>query len=165
LSESTSDPPSVEAPIGPASQPNGSRFKAIGILVAVFLLGGVAGGASMRVHMLSQWSDTMRAPPTKARARWRLDAMQRHLDLSDEQRSKLETILTESAEEREQLTDDCRPALDALRERTDARIREVLTPEQQTKHQEMMERMRERRGKRGGGRGKRDGHGPGGPGG
>jgi Spy/CpxP family protein refolding chaperone len=130
------------------------RLQAIAVLLGIFLLGGGAGAAAQRAMMLRDLRHSMGGPPTKARARWRLEAMDRRLDLSDEQRSKLETILTESHEERHRVMGECKPAMDELRKKTDARIAEVLTAEQKKKHDAFMTKLRERRGRHGRGRGK-----------
>jgi len=134
------------------SAKNASRLKVIAILVGVFLLGGGVGGALMHMHGLRSMRHTMGGPPTKARARFRLQAMTRHLDLDDDQRTKIEAILREGEQERERLMVDVRPELDKLRQSMNSRINAVLTPEQQAKHKVMLERLRKRRNRR---RGKR----------
>lgn len=116
------------------------RTKAGIVLVSVFLLGGVAGAAASRAMVLHQLRSTMDAPPSQARAHFRLEAMRRHLDLSDDQVKKLETILGAAETEREARMEPCRPALDELRTRTDAQILEVLTPDQRVRYQELPSR-------------------------
>ena len=54
----------------------------------------------------------MNGPSGKARAAFRLDAMDRRLDLSDAQRSRLEVILNEGAEGHRAAIAECRPVLD-----------------------------------------------------
>lgn len=128
---------------------NGKRFKATAILVALFLLGGAAGAAVMRTVMLGEYRQTFGGPPGQSRAQFRLRAMERHLDLSDEQRTKIESILAETGDKKDEAMEPCRAGMDQLRTATETRIDEVLTPEQRAKHQEMRERFsRNRRGKR-----------------
>lgn len=125
-----------------------SRVKPIAILVAVFLLGGVAGGALTWGIAVRDLRATMHRPPSEARAKFRLEAMKRHLDLTEEQAQKLEAVFEESWREHEQAVGKCKPALDELRARTSSQIDEILTPEQREKYAAMRERMRERFGKK-----------------
>lgn len=67
-----------------------------------------------------------------------LDRLTEALDLSDTQRTQLETVMSEQAEKRR-----------ALREETRARVNGVLTADQQAQFKEMREKRREaRRGRR-----------------
>ena len=132
-----------------------SRWKPAAVLAAVFLLGGIAGVAVGRITAMRDLQSTFRGPPTESRAHFRLEAMRRHLDLSDDQTRKLEAIFTEAEAEREKLLDTCRPGLDALRDQTNARVNEILTPEQRARHEEL-EATRKRRPPRGPGRRDRD---------
>jgi len=107
-----------------------SRWKPVAVLAAVFLFGGITGAALGRMTAIRDLQSTFRGPPTEARAQFRLEAMRRHLDLTDDQVRRLEAILSEVEAEREKLLSTCRPGLDALRDQTDARVKEILTPEQ-----------------------------------
>lgn len=131
------------------------RWKTIAVLVAVFLLGGLAGAGGGRFLAMRELAGTMRGPPAEARARFRVEAMRRHLDLDDAQARELEVIFDEAETEREALMRSCGPGLEELRTRTEARVDAVLRPEQRARHEEL-ERRRPRRPPHGGGR-----HGPG----
>ena len=124
---------------------NTTRWKAGAILAAVFILGAAAGGAGMRTYMLQRWRSTMSVAPSEGRARFRLEAMSRRLDLSDEQRAKLEAILVDAEKERAAVTEGCRPQLEELQKRLEEQVDAILTDEQRAKHREMLERMREHR--------------------
>ncbi|NUQ77018.1 MAG: hypothetical protein HUU21_26080 [Polyangiaceae bacterium] len=132
-----------------------SRWKPAAILAAVFLFGGVAGAALGRMTAIRDLQSSFRGPPTEARAHFRLEAMRRHLDLTGDQVRRLEVVFTETEAEREKLLDACRPGLDALRDETSARVKEILTPEQRARHEEL-EAERRRRSPRGPGRRDRD---------
>lgn len=112
-------------------------WKAAAILIAVFLLGGLAGGALARTMAMRELAGAMRGPPSEARARFRMESMRRHLDLDDAQAEEVAAIVREAETEREALMDACKPGLDALRERTEARIRAELRPDQLQRHEEM----------------------------
>jgi Spy/CpxP family protein refolding chaperone len=122
-----------------------TRYKAAAILAVVFLLGAAAGGAGMRAIMFQHWRTTLSMAPSEGRARFRLEAMARRLDLTDEQRAKVETVLVEAEKERARLTEDCRPQLEALRQKVEKEVDAILSEEQRVKHREMLERMRSRR--------------------
>lgn len=136
-----------------------ARWKPIAILIAVFVLGGAAGVGAGRTLAMKELAGAMRGPPTEARARFRMEAMRRHLDLDDAQATAIEAIVTEAETERETLMATCGPPLEELRVRTDERIRAVLRPDQRSKHEEL-ERRRPRHGPRGGPRGAGDHHPP-----
>ena len=116
------------------------RIKAALVLVGVFALGGAAGVGASRAYLFHQLRATVDAPPGEARARFRLQAMKRHLDLSSEQLTKIEAILHDAEAERERRMSTCRPALDELRERTDAQILEILSPDQRDRYRELESR-------------------------
>lgn len=117
--------------------PGSTRFKAIAVLSAVFLLGAVAGGAAGRITALREIRHLTEGPPPEARARFRLEAMRRHLQLRDDQLDRVRTIMAEADAERDGLMEKCGPGLDELRRRTDTRLREVLDEEQRRRFDEM----------------------------
>jgi hypothetical protein len=102
------------------------RAKAAAVLVAVFVLGGVAGGAVGRITAIREMRRMVEGPPPEARARFRLEAMRRHLDLRDDQVARLREIMAAADAERDELMKTCGPELEELRRRTDTRVREVL---------------------------------------
>ncbi|MGK3998268.1 hypothetical protein [Sorangium sp. So ce1024] len=117
--------------------PSPARWKPLAVLAAVFLFGGVTGAAIGRGTALSDLEATIRRPPTEARAQFRLRAMRRQLDLTRSQVREIRATLAEAEAERERLLGACRPALDELRDRTDARVKSVLTPEQRARYEEI----------------------------
>ncbi|WP_437529321.1 hypothetical protein WME79_47510 [Sorangium sp. So ce726] len=148
----------------PASPPALARWKPLAVLAAVFLFGGVAGAAIGRVTALRDLEASFRGPPAEARAQFRLKAMRRHLDLTDRQVRELRATIAEAEAERDRLLSECRPALDALRDRTDARVKGVLTPEQLTRYEELEAERRRHPGPPPFGPGPGRGRGPGGRG-
>jgi protein CpxP len=87
----------------------------------------------------------------------RLQMMQRRLDLNDSQTAQIRQIFTESRAQMETLRsnaslapEDRRAQMMTLHQGEQARIRAVLTPDQQTKYDAMQARMHERRGDDGG---------------
>lgn len=122
-----------------------ARMKSAFLLVAVFAFGTVSGAAAMRAFAAESLRSSMDKPANK----FKLDVMRRRLDLSDDQAARLEPVLIASEKRRDEATEPCRSGLDAERERTDAEILEILTPEQQDRYREFVERRRKGRGKRG----------------
>jgi hypothetical protein len=121
-----------------------ARLKAIGLLVAVFVLGGVCGAGAMRSVDNHQLSQLMEQSPAEARRLFRLKAMARRLGLSSEQKQKIAAIVRE-------FRDDCSPTEEEIwQERTECRQQaeeqalQVLTPEQRQRYQEITRRQRER---------------------
>jgi hypothetical protein len=116
-----------------------ARLKPLAFVLGVFVLGGVAGGAAMRAYTLDELRPSI-APTDRVQSR--VAAMRRNLDLSDDQARKIEEVLRSQQPERERLNEPCKPELDALRDRTDARIDEVLSAEQRVRYAEYRERWR-----------------------
>ncbi|WP_437724202.1 hypothetical protein [Sorangium sp. So ce861] len=139
-SSAPAPPPPAPPPAAPA------RWKPLAVLAAVFLFGGVAGAALGRGMALRDLEATFRGPPAEARAQFRLRAMRRHLDLTDRQVRELRATLADAEAERDRLLSECRPGLDALRDRTDARVKGVLTPDQLTRYEEFEAERRRRPG-------------------
>jgi Spy/CpxP family protein refolding chaperone len=85
-----------------------------------------------------------RVPPNEQRTEF-LRHITRQLELTPEQRGKVETILSESQQRTKNLWEPVAAKMGAELRKTDDRIREVLTPEQQRKFDEMRARLRENR--------------------
>jgi Spy/CpxP family protein refolding chaperone len=86
-----------------------------------------------------------------------LDRLTKELNLTKDQQDKIKPILEDRHKQMTALREDTSVSREdrftktrEIRKTTDDKIREVLTPEQQTKLEEMQKRMMERRGPRGG---------------
>jgi len=128
---------------------NRKKLGAVGALIAAFALGAVAGGFGMRGHVLGGFAKRMHGPPGRARMEFRLEAMTRQLDLSPDQRDRIQKIFDAHEDERRNAFDRCAPELKTLQEKVDEEIRAVLTPEQRAKHDQMTRGPRDRRRGRG----------------
>ncbi len=118
----------------------GPKLRAGLLLGGMFLAGGAAGGAFAHWHDVHEMREVLKGPPGEARIRIRLRAMRRHLDLSDDQLKKVEAILRDAEKEREEAEGPCRKELDALHDKVNKQIEELLTPEQRAKHEAAMAR-------------------------
>jgi hypothetical protein len=121
-----------------------SRLLPAFVLVGVFLLGGVAGAGAMHAHMLQDLRHRFSGPPGEVRAHLRVEAMRRHLDLTADQVTRLESIFRETDGDLDGAMKPCRDQLEALRKRTDARVEEVLDENQRVRFQEFVEKRKRR---------------------
>lgn len=137
--ESTPAPSSVALSEG-AHRTGPSSAKVIAILVGVFLFGSVAGGFAGRALTLAEFRKTISGPPGEQRARWRIEAMKREMDLSEQQITQIGAIMKAGEPDRDAAMKGCKPEMDALREKTDAQILEVLTPAQRPRYTEFVKR-------------------------
>jgi Spy/CpxP family protein refolding chaperone len=87
---------------------------------------------------------SQRIPPNEQRMEF-LRHMTRQLELSQEQREKVERIIRDSQNRTKTLWEPVAAKMNDELRKTDDRIREVLTPEQRQKFEEMRSRMREGR--------------------
>ncbi len=109
------------------------KTRSIALLVGTFLLGGVAGTFGMQAYHRVHFAHELSGPPGRARMHFRLEAMTRQLDLTRDQRSKIEAIFEKHEGEREATFKQCAPGFEKLRDRIDSEIRAVLDADQQKK--------------------------------
>jgi len=103
------------------------------VLVCTFVLGGVAGGFSMQAYHRVRFARELSGPPDRARMHFRMEAMSRQLDLTRDQRSKIEAIFEKHESERQATFQRCAPGFEKLRAEIDSEIRAVLNTDQQKK--------------------------------
>jgi Spy/CpxP family protein refolding chaperone len=114
----------------------------------IFVLGFAAGVLALNVYRRVAGADR---PP-----RDRFEQMARRLNLSDDQKTKVQQILGDTREQVRALRRDSEPKFDEIRRQADTRLQEVLTPEQWQQFQTERQQMRGRRGGRGGPGGPRE---------
>lgn len=119
-----------------------ARLKVYGIVLGVFLLGALAGGASgyaMAGKRLTEMLSVGRPGLGDSR---RLEALSRELDLSRDQRRRVRGILERSRDENRRLTqamfEKCGSDVQALRSRVDTEIRSVLNEAQAKRFGELV---------------------------
>ena len=110
----------------------------------IFVLGFAAGILALNVY---------RGLARNSTPRDRFEQLAERLDLNAEQKTKVQQILGDSREQLRALRRESEPRVNEIRSQADARLQEVLTPEQWQKFQTMRHEMRGRRGGRGGPRG------------
>jgi Spy/CpxP family protein refolding chaperone len=107
----------------------------------IFVLGFAAGILALNVYR----GLARNAPP-----RDRFEVLAERLDLNADQKTKVQQILGDTREQLRALRRESEPRVNEIRSQADARLQEVLTPEQWQKFQTMRHDMRGRRGGRGG---------------
>jgi len=108
-----------------------------------FLLGVIAGGAAGYFYA---WHAP--GPPRGFDPNRIVRHMQKDLNLSDPQVQQVAQILSDAGKKYTNLQKQTEPEFAAIREESRNRIRQVLTPEQVTKFNELIRRVDERRRQR-----------------
>lgn len=120
------------------------KFKVWGVLLCVFLVGGATGAALDAIYRLRANAERPERPGRGFRYRGPngpnnyAEALRRDLKLSDDQASKLRAVFDEARKETHALRAGGCPGFDALRQKTDARIRALLSPDQQQRYDAMV---------------------------
>jgi hypothetical protein len=120
------------------------RLRAAGTLVAVFALGAATGAAGMRYTTSRSVHHFLDAPPGETHRRAMMWALERHLTLSADQRTRIEAILASHSPELAAIARRTEPELDAVTDRIHAEIRATLTPDQLAPFDELAARIKER---------------------
>jgi len=106
--------------------PGHTRLKVWLVLVVVFILGSITGGALTALYRSRSGSDN-RNPQT------RLEKMRKELNLTDDQTKAVNAILDDTKNEYRALRTELRPRFEEPRMKARAKMRALLTPEQQQK--------------------------------
>jgi Spy/CpxP family protein refolding chaperone len=110
----------------------------------IFVLGFAAGILALNVY---------RGLARNTTPRDRFEQLAERLDLNADQKTKVQQIFGDTREQLRALRRESEPRVNEIRGQADARLQEVLTPEQWQKFQTIRHEMRGRRGGRGGPRG------------
>jgi Spy/CpxP family protein refolding chaperone len=113
--------------------------------LVIFVLGFAAGALALNAYR--SWSRAS----GRERGRGHFERTLERLDLTDEQRPRVKEILAEARAEIGAVRRESEPRMAEIRRRSDERLRQVLTPEQWQRFQQMKDEARPRRRGRGGG--------------
>jgi Spy/CpxP family protein refolding chaperone len=113
-------------------------------LAVVFVLGAAIGGVfgysfSQR-HALAAGSPAAPLSESERRAR-RVSEMTREMNLTPEQSSNFDGIIHHAHDEMKVIRDKSEADVDAVRQQARDQMRQLLTPEQKPKFEEMVQRM------------------------
>ena len=109
------------------------------LILVVFVLGGVTGGALDHVY-LKKWNSQrsgQAGPGTRKGSQQMLENMKRELNLSEDQVSAIRTIFDETRKEFHPKRFANCPGFKEARAKTNSMIKDVLTPEQQKRFDEI----------------------------
>jgi Spy/CpxP family protein refolding chaperone len=124
-----------------------SRLKAYGALAGMFVLGAVSSAAAYHAFARQKDAELMSGDRSNFEARL-VEALGRDLDLRDDQLHAVRGIFQKHSEERRRLfrqeVETCGGPMTAHRERVDAEIRALLTPEQRGRFDTLREERRRR---------------------
>jgi Spy/CpxP family protein refolding chaperone len=127
-------------------------------IVLIFALGILTGVFGSGMYFKSR-IDRFRESGPQMRKEMLMKRLTRRLDLTPQQQEKVTVIFEEMREQLFSLRTKHRPEMERIREQGHARIKAILSPEQQKRFDEMMARLKERRRRKAGPFGK---HEPGG---
>ena len=114
----------------------------IGVLL-VFVLGILAGAFGTQVFLKYRTSHFVQRGP-EARAERFLEHLSRDLDLTDDQRAEIGTIVRESHRRLAEISRRCRPEIRGIIEGDFEKIRRILTDEQRQKFDQFQKRFHQR---------------------
>jgi Spy/CpxP family protein refolding chaperone len=117
-----------------------NRWQISVVAVIIFLLGFAAGIFALNVYR--GWGHRM-GPPREDR----FEELATRLQLQAEQRAKVQQILSDTREQLRVLRKESEPRVNEIRQQTDQRLQQALTPEQWQRFQKERDEMRPRRGR------------------
>jgi Spy/CpxP family protein refolding chaperone len=122
-----------------------ARVTGVAILALMFIIGALTGAATMRVVNADEVP--MRVGPQRAHPN-----LLERLDLTPEQRARIDGILERRRAEMEEFWEQHRPALRAITDSARSELRAVLTPEQREVEERFMAERQEHQKRRDSGR-------------
>ena len=125
------------------NQINKGRWQVRLAAAVIFVLGFTAGILALNVYR--GWGRGTGAP------RDRMERMAKRLQLTEDQKTKVQQIFNDTREQLDALRKESEPRVQEIRGQADERMKQVLTPEQWQQFQKIRDETRHRRGGRGGG--------------
>jgi hypothetical protein len=119
-------------------------WKAWLLVAAIFLTGAVAGAFGMRTYMARHLPELLHNSRQRLEEVF-LEHIDREVGLSEQQKQKILPILRDAVEQGEAIRESVRTKMDAVMEKTDARIADELDPQQRAKFEEFRARMEQLR--------------------
>jgi Spy/CpxP family protein refolding chaperone len=122
---------------------NRSKLAAVGLLAAVFVAGGLAGWGGREAAERDGRGGPRHGGPDAMVA-----YLSRELDLRSAQRDSVRAIFARHRPETDSLWARVRPRFDSIKARMRAEIDAQLTPEQRTRHQQLIDEAEHHRRER-----------------
>jgi len=120
---------------------NNRRWQALIMIVFVFALGFAAGG--LTVNLYRSQAETILPPPPSHHPPRPDQSMERlvlELNLEPNQEAEVRKVLAETRQAYADLRREIRPRFRSIRDESRARIRQLLSPEQQARFDELVRR-------------------------
>lgn len=115
------------------------KWQIRGAVLVIFWLGFLAGALTLNIYRSS------RPPSFNEARRERFEQMMNRLKLTSEQRTQVNQILNETRQKFIDFRKQSQPGFKEIRQQNDARLQEILTPDQWKQWQQMANDMRQRR--------------------
>jgi Spy/CpxP family protein refolding chaperone len=125
---------------------NPSNRKAVLLVFVLFVLGIALG--SVGTYVVTSHVLAARPQATQARTSDHMALFTRDLNLNPDQQSQIQAILNDSRSRYAELHEKLDPEYEQVRQQGREHIRQVLTPEQRPKFEELLRQMDEERRKR-----------------
>lgn len=115
-----------------------NKWQVRGVAVLIFVLGFAAGMLALGAYRA--WARRPAAPAD------RFNQMATRLQLNADQKTKVQQIFGDTRQQLQSLRKESEPRVNDIRQQTDQKLQQVLTPAQWSQFQQMRTEMRSRRG-------------------
>ena len=115
-----------------------NKWQVRGVAILIFVLGFAAGMLALGAYRA--WA---RRPAASGD---RFNQMATRLQLNDDQKTKVQQIFGDTRQQLQSLRKESEPRVNDIRQQTDQKLQQVLTPAQWNKFQQMRDETRARRG-------------------
>jgi Spy/CpxP family protein refolding chaperone len=121
-------------------------------VIAVFIVGAIVGGLSTTALIRGHFLHVMKSGSSRGVHKPIAERLTEDLSLTTEQRAEVERIVRDFDPRFKEFEQQARTGVRAVMSEMEAKIREVLTPEQQVKYDAGIKKMHEEMDRRGGGK-------------
>ena len=118
-----------------------NKWQVRGAAILIFVLGFAAGLLALGAYRA--WARRPAAPGD------RFNQMATRLQLNPDQKTKVQQIFGDTRQQLQSLRKESEPRVNEIRQQTDQKLQQVLTPAQWNQFQQMRDEMRARRGSSG----------------
>ena len=115
-----------------------NKWQVRGVAILIFVLGFAAGMLALGSYRA--WARRAAAPGD------RFNRMATRLQLNDDQKTKVQQIFGDTRQQLQSLRKESEPRVNEIRQATDQKLQQVLTPVQWNQFQQLRSETRSRRG-------------------
>lgn len=117
--------------------PSRNKWQIRGAAILIFLLGFAAGMLALGAYRA--WARRAQSPSD------RIEQLATRLQLNADQKTKVQQIFGDAQQQLQALRKESEPRVNDIRQQTDQRLQQVLTPDQWQKFQQMRDETKARR--------------------